>query len=77
MPRRVDDIRQPERAPTAGDLGMEAYQANLDDTPGKDPTIGDTAGSVPPWKAPQAHNAPPGQHRKDAAEIKLGRDVKE
>jgi|GEM_PF-1553845 len=77
MPRRVDDFRQPELAPTAADLGKEAYEANLADRPGEDAThLGDTAGIVPQWKQPQAHNSPPGQQRKDAQEIKIGQDIK-
>ncbi|HLN65073.1 MAG TPA: hypothetical protein VK464_26430 [Symbiobacteriaceae bacterium] len=77
MPRRVEHYQQPKLAPTAGDLGEEAYQANLSDTAGQDDTHrGDQAGTVPQWKQPQPHNAPPGQHRKDAQEIKLGQDWK-
>lgn len=77
MPRRVDDFKQPELAPTAGDLGREAYQAYKDDTPGRDNThLGDQAGTVAAWEAPEAENAPPGQRRKDAQEVKIGQDVK-
>lgn len=77
MPRRVDDQYQPKLAPTAADLGEEAYRANLEDHPGKDRTHrGDQAGTVPQWKQPQPHNAPPGQERKDAQEIKIGQDWK-
>lgn len=78
MPRRVDDFHQPQLAPTASDLGEEAYQANLkhhhaatDST-----TVGDRAGVVPEWQSPEARNSPPGQQRKDAQEIKIGRDIK-
>lgn len=77
MPRRVDDVKQPKLAPTAADLGEEAYRANLADQEGPDATrLGDQAGTVPSWKAPEPRNAPPGQRRKDAQEIKLGEDIK-
>lgn len=77
MPRRVDDFKQPKLGHTAADLGEEAYRANLADQPGTDDTRqGDTAGVVPTWKRPEARNSPPGQHRKDAQEIKIGHDWK-
>lgn len=77
MPRRVDDFKQPKLAPTAADLGEEAYRANLADEPGRDNThLGDQAGTVPQWKRPEPRNSPPGQHRKDAQEIKIGQDWK-
>ncbi|MFZ5826002.1 MAG: hypothetical protein ACOY94_17030 [Bacillota bacterium] len=77
MPRRVDDSYQPKIALTASDLGEEAYRANLKDKPGRDNTHrGDQAGTVPIWQSPEARNAPPGQHRKDAQEVKMGRDPK-
>ncbi len=77
MPRRVDDFKQPERAATAGDLGREAYEANKHDRPGTDDTHrGDQAGTAPIWQSPEAENAPPGQHRKDAQEVKMGQDPK-
>lgn len=77
MPRRVDDFHQPKLAKTAADLGEEAYRANLADKPGRDDTHrGDQAGTVPEWKRPEPRNSPPGQHRKDAQEIKIGQDWK-
>lgn len=77
MPRRVDDFEQPQLAPTAGDLGREAYEANKDDNPGRDHTNrGDQAGTVATWEAPEAENAPPGQRTKDAQEVKIGQDPK-
>lgn len=77
MPRRVDEFKQPQLAPTASDLGEEAYHANIQDRPGKDAThLGDQAGTVPEWQSPEARNAPPGQERKDAQEVKLGKDWK-
>lgn len=76
MPKRVDDFRQPTQAPTAADLGQEAYQASLSDRPGEHaPALGDQAGTVPQWKRPEPRNAPPGQQQKDTQAIKLGRDV--
>jgi hypothetical protein len=78
MPRRVfDDTLQPQLAASAGDLGREAYEANTADKPGADDSHrGDQAGTSPIWRAPEPRNAPPGQHRKDAAEVKLGEDPK-
>lgn len=77
MPRRVDDFEQPQLAPSAGDLGREAYQANKDDKPGRDNTHrGDQAGTVSSWEAPEAENSPPGQSRKEAQQLKLGQDIK-
>jgi len=76
MPRRVDDDYQPKLAPTAADLGEEAYRANLNDHPGPDSATADTAGTVPIWKAPEAENAPPGQHRKGTFPVHIGQDVK-
>lgn len=73
MPRRVDDEYQPKLAPTAADLGEEAYQANL---AAPDHTHDETAGTVPVWKRPEARNAPPGQHRSDTAQVRIGEDVK-
>jgi hypothetical protein len=78
MPRRVEHHAQPQIAPTAGDLGLEAYNANLrHHEPGFDsPTYdGETAGTVPVWKHPEPENAPPGQHRQDAQEVKMGLDL--
>lgn len=77
MPRRIDDFKQPGLAPSAGDLGREAYEANKADQPGQDHThLGDQAGLVSAWEAPEAENAPPGQRRKDAQEVKMGEDPK-
>ncbi|HWI61662.1 MAG TPA: hypothetical protein VNT75_07490 [Symbiobacteriaceae bacterium] len=78
MPRRIEHYRQPKLAPTAGDLGEEAYLANLSDEPGRDETHeGDQAGVWPQWRAPEARNSPPGQFRnKDRQEIRLGQDWK-
>ncbi|HWI51185.1 MAG TPA: hypothetical protein VNT01_03460 [Symbiobacteriaceae bacterium] len=78
MPRRVEHYRQPKLAPTAGDLGAEAYQANIADEPGPDdPGTGETAGVWPQWKAPEARNSPPGQHRNpDRQEVRIGQDWK-
>jgi hypothetical protein len=78
MPRRIEHYKQPQLAPTAGDLGEEAYEANIaHHDPSHDATnLGDTAGVVPQWKQPQAHNSPPGQSRKDAQEIRIGQDIK-
>lgn len=75
MPRRVfDPPPQGQLAPTAADLGEEAYRANLDAQ--KPEHHGTTAGTNPEWLAPEARNAPPGQHREDAQEVKLGQDFK-
>lgn len=74
--KRLDDAYQPKLGLTAADLGEEAYRANLADHPGEDPPHGGDAGTVPIWQSPEARNAPPGQHREDAQEIKLGEDVK-
>lgn len=74
MPRRVFDETQRKLAPTAADLGEEAYRANRD---AEQPEAhGTPAGTVPYWKAPGARNAPPGQEREDAQEVKLGHDIK-
>lgn len=74
MPRRVFDETQGKLAPTAADLGEEAYRANLDAT--RPEPHGTEAGTVPSWKAPEARNTPPGQHREDAQEVKIGYDLK-
>lgn len=77
MPRRIDDFHRPSLAPSAADLGMEAYQANLADEKGPDQNSqAQTAGVVPQWKRPEARNSPPGQYRENAQEIKLGQDWK-
>lgn len=78
MPRKVEHHSQPQIAPSAGDLGTEAYYANLrHQTPGYDsPTFdGPTAGTVPTWRHPEASNPPPGQHGMDAQEVKIGLDL--
>jgi hypothetical protein len=77
MPKRLHDQHQPQLGATASDLGEEAYQANLRDKPGPDNTAsGHQAGVWPQWRAPEPRNSPPGQHRKDAQEIKIGEDWK-
>jgi hypothetical protein len=77
MPRRTDDFRQPKLAPTAADLGEEAYRANLADEPGPDQdSQQQTAGVVPQWKRPEPRNSPPGQYRENAQEVKIGQDWK-
>ncbi len=76
MPRRVDDIHQPKLGATAADLGEEAYRANLSDEPGPDHHTAEITGTVPAWKQPQPHNAPPGQHRAHSTELRIGQDVK-
>ncbi len=77
MPRRIDDFRRPQLAPSAADLGMEAYQANRRDTPGEDPAQPEEErGVVPEWQSPEARVTPPGQRRHGAQEIKLGKDWK-
>jgi len=75
MPRRVFDETQGKLAPTAADLGEEAYQANLRDH--GPASHGETAGTVPTWQHPEAENAPPGQSREDAQEVKIGQDFKQ
>lgn len=78
MPRKVEHYRQPKLGLTAGDLGMEAYQANLADEPGRDDShLAGQAGIVPSWKRPEARNSPPGQYRNhDRQEIQMGQDWK-
>jgi hypothetical protein len=78
MPRKVEHYRQPKLGATAGDLGAEAYQANVADEPGRDDTHEATqAGTVPTWKRPEAENSPPGQHRNHTAqEVRIGQDWK-
>lgn len=76
MAKRVDDFKQPKLAPTAADLGEEAYRANLADGAGADITNGPNRGAVPQWKRPEPKNAPPGQERSGGPEVKLGQDIK-
>jgi hypothetical protein len=78
MPRKVEHYRQPKLGLTAGDLGTEAYQANLADEPGPDDSYtAGQAGIVPSWKRPEPRNSPPGQYRNhDRQEIKMGQDWK-
>jgi len=60
-------MNQPERAPSAGDLGREAYEAARRDASGKDPTRrDDRVGTSPIWQSPEVEKAPPGQHRNEA-----------
>lgn len=77
MPRRVNDFKQPRLAPSAAELGEEAYRANLQDQDGPGEWGNETAGTVPVWKHPEPRNAPPGQHRSGGPVIKLGQDPKE
>ena len=74
MPRRVDDFKQPKRAPTAGDLGQEAYEANLKG--GTADLSAEGRGSVPIWRRPEPHNPPPGQHDRGHPTITMGQDPK-
>ena len=55
MPRRLDDRKQPEIAPTAGDLGLEAYRANLADHDGVQnlEDLPEANDAVPAWKQPK------------------------
>ena len=69
MPRRVDDFNQPKQAPTAADLGQEAYQANLK---GVADLPDEGRGIVPIWRRPEPHNPPPGQHDKGRPTITIG-----
>lgn len=75
MPRPLNDLNQPQRAPSAGDLGREAYEANRHDPSGLDPTgRGERAGTTPIWQSPEPENAPPGQNRKKGGEVRMGRE---
>jgi hypothetical protein len=75
MPRRIRHHAQPQIAPSAGDLGREAYQANLADQPGPDLSAdGDQAGTVPVWRHAEPKNTQHGEHRNDAQARKLGQD---
>lgn len=75
MAKRVDDLKQPKLAPTAGDLGEEAYRANLADNSAAE-RHGEPAGTMPQWKRPEPRNAPPGQERSGGPEVRLGQDMK-
>jgi len=75
MTRRVDDRHRPEIAPTAGDLGEEAYLANLYDEEGVDEVdpLALRTGTTPAWKRPRVKN----RHREDekvGPVLKIGSD---
>lgn len=80
MPKnnRLDDfIRQPQAAPSAADLGMEAYHANRQDPPGRDPAPDrPPAGVREQWNTPEAKIPPGKERRRDAPQIHIGEDVK-
>lgn len=80
MPKnnRLDDfIKQPQRAPSAGDLGMEAYLANLSDPDGLDPAPAQPpAGVQQQWDTPEAEIPPKKRQVRPAQEVQIGQDVK-
>lgn len=80
MPKnnRLDDFtRQPQIAPSAADLGMEAYEANRKDPPGRDPAPEHPpAGVQQQWNTPEAEIPPKRNEYRRAQEIRVGKDVK-
>jgi hypothetical protein len=71
VPRRIHHSGQHRSmGASAGDLGLEAYEANTHDSgrPPESPTI------VPAWQSPEPSNAPPEQHRSNAHEPQIGTD---
>lgn len=75
---RLDDfIKQPQLAPSAAELGMEAYRANLADPVGYDPAPKDPpAGVQQQWNTPEAEIPPKAKQVRPAQEIQIGHDVK-
>ena len=55
MTKRTDDNYQPEKATTAADLGLEAYEANLtEEAPPEEQLHVSPARDLPPvWKRPR------------------------
>lgn len=76
--RRLDDCEQPEIAPTAGDLGLEAYRANLADHDGVQnlrelPEAGDV---VPVWKQPKVKRRRDPETETGEETLRLGDDYR-
>lgn len=76
MPRPLHDLKQPQIGPTAGDLGQEAYEANLTDSPGPSEYVAPT-GTVRSWEAPEPRNSPPGQKRQGGPAVRMGREARD
>lgn len=67
MPRPLDNMaKQPSLAPSAADLGSEAYEMNKRDSSGHDVgRYGEKGGVVPSWRHAEAKNAPSGQEHRE------------